>query len=73
MAICWEKALAFCLCFLFNAVLIVCAPFPFGVWGRLWNSTVSVPDYCLFIYFVQTKYLMFVIDCDVFSIKMKMG
>ena len=26
---------------------IVCVPFPFGV--RVWNSIVSVPDYCLFI------------------------
>ena len=30
--------------------LIVCIPFPFGVWGRIWNSIVSVPDHCLFIY-----------------------
>ena len=21
---------------------------PFGVWGRLWNLIVSVPDHCLF-------------------------
>ena len=26
-------------------------PFPIGVWGRVWNSIVSVPDHCLFIYF----------------------
>ena len=54
MAICWEKAvpLAFHLCcFYFSAVLIVCVPFPFGVQGRIWNSIVSVPDRCLFIYF----------------------
>ena len=35
---------------LFQAVLIVCFPFPFGVWGRMWNLIVSVPDHCLFIY-----------------------
>ena len=28
--------------FLFYAVLSVCVPFPFGVWGRMWNSIVSV-------------------------------
>ena len=38
--------------FLFYAVLTVRVPFPFGVWGGVWNSIVSVPDHCLFIYFV---------------------
>ena len=37
-------------CFL--AILIVGVLFPFGVLGRMWNSIVSVPDHCLFIYFV---------------------
>ena len=58
MAICWERAvpLAFHLCcFYFSAVLIVGIPFPFGVYGRLWNSIVSVPDHCLFIYFSLMK------------------
>ena len=53
MAICWEKAvlLAFHLCcFNCSAVLVVCVPFPFGVWGRMWNLIVLVPDHCLFIY-----------------------
>ena len=26
-------------------------PLPYGIWGRDWNSIVSVPDHCLFIYF----------------------
>ena len=54
MAICWERAvvLAFHLCcFNFSAVLVVRVLFPFGVWGRMWNSIVSVPDHCLFIDF----------------------
>ena len=54
MAICWERAapLAFHLCcFYFSDVLIVGVPFPFGVYGRIWNSIVSVPDHCLFICF----------------------
>ena len=38
-------------CFNFSAVLVVRLTFPFGVWGRMWNSTVSVPDHCRFIYF----------------------
>ena len=42
----WPSAYAV----LLNTVLIVCAPFPFGVWGRMWNSIVSVPDHCLFTY-----------------------
>ena len=57
MAICWERALplAFHLC-CFIAVLAVCVPFPFGVWGRLWNSIVSVPNHSLFIYFLRTRF-----------------
>ena len=39
---------------LLYAVLIFCVPFPYGVWGRKWNSTVSVPDHCLFIYFIDS-------------------
>ena len=49
----WERAvpLAFHLCcFYFSAVLIVGFPFLFGVYGRKWNSIVSVPDRCLFFY-----------------------
>ena len=38
-------------CFNFSAVLVVRVPFPFGVWGRMWNSIVSVPDHCRFMYF----------------------
>ena len=29
------------------AVLIICVPFLFGVWGRMWNSIVLGPDNCL--------------------------
>ena len=41
-----------CVVFIVSAVLVVRVPFVFGMWGRVWNSTVSVPDHCLFIYFV---------------------
>ena len=54
MAISWVRAvpLAFYLCcFDFSAVLVVRVPCPFGVWGRMWNSIVSVPDHCLFFFF----------------------
>ena len=54
MAICWERAvpLAFHLCcFYFSAVLIVGVPLSFGVYSRMWNSIVSIPGHCLFIYF----------------------
>ena len=54
MAICWEIAvpLAFHLCcFYFSAILVVRVPLPFGDWGRVWNSIVSIPDHCLFISF----------------------
>ena len=30
---------------------VVIVPFPYGVCGRMWNSIVSVPDHCLFIYY----------------------
>ena len=36
-----------CVVFIFSAILVVRVPFPFGVWGRMWNSIVSVPDHCL--------------------------
>ena len=54
MAICWERAvpLAFHLCcFYLSAILIVGVALPFGGQGRMWNSIVSVPAHCLFIYF----------------------
>ena len=59
MAIYWERAvlLAFHLyCFYFNLVLIVGVPFPFGVYDKMLNSIVSVPDHCLFIYFDQVNF-----------------
>ena len=37
------------------SVLIICVPFPCGVWGSMWNSIVSVPVHCLFIYIVYTE------------------
>ena len=46
MAICWERAdlLAFLLCCftLCSVFVVVCLPVPFGVWGTMWNSIVSV-------------------------------
>ena len=58
MTICWERAVPlalhlffffFVFCFFFlSVVLVVSVSFPFGVWGRVWNSIVSVPDHCLF-------------------------
>ena len=57
MVIFWEKAVpvAFHLCcFYFSAVLIVGVPFPFGVWGRMWNTIVSV----LFIAFLSTLLML---------------
>ena len=32
---------------LLYAVLIVCLPFPFGMWDNMWNLIVSIPDHCL--------------------------
>ena len=50
MAICWERAVP--LAGVSRAVfLILGVPVPFCVQGRMWNSIVSVPDHCLFIYF----------------------
>ena len=37
------------------SVLIICVPFQCGVWGSMWNSIVSVPVHCLFIYIVYTE------------------
>ena len=49
--VCKAVPLAFHLCcFYFNAILVVCVPFPFGVWGSVWNLIVLVPDHCLLIY-----------------------
>ena len=49
MAICWERAVPWlftCVVFIFDAVLVVRVPFPFGVWDRMWDLIVSVPDHC---------------------------
>ena len=45
-----EQSLWLFICFNLSAVLVVRAPFPFGVWGRMWHSIVLVPDHSLFIY-----------------------
>ena len=65
MAICWEIAVPLTFhvcCFYFSAVLTVSVPFQFGAEGRMWNSIVSVPDHCLFIYFTKNiaSYLSFI-------------
>ena len=52
VAICWERAVLLAVFTL--SVLGVCFPIPFDVWDRMWNSTVLVPDHCLFIYFTYT-------------------
>ena len=55
MAICWERLSRHLFTVLIlDAVLVVFVPLPFGVWGGMWNSTVSAPDHCLFIYFSQS-------------------
>ena len=33
-----------------NSPIAITINFHNGVWGRMWNSIVSVPDHCLFIY-----------------------
>ena len=52
------------------AVLIVRVAFLFGVLGRMWNSIVSVPEHCLFIYFsfLCNCSIQFMVGCT-FSIK----
>ena len=64
MTICWERAvvtLAFHLyCFYFSAVLVVRVPFPLGIWGRMWNSVVSVPDHCLLIHLCTRMRIVFI-------------
>ena len=64
MAICLERAVpfAFHLRAVLSVVLIVGVPFPFGVCGRMWNSIVSVPHQCLFIYFEQLSYSLKKLD-----------
>ena len=64
--------LSSCAVLLYSA-LIVCASFQFGVWGRMWNLIVTVPDLAvgftsqtLDIYGIRhstvVKFLCFVID-----------
>ena len=43
-------------CFYLCVVLIVGVPL-FGVKSRMWNSIVSVPDRCLFIYYTKCTQL----------------
>ena len=55
MAICWERlSRQLFTVLILNAVLVVLVPLPFGVWGGMWNSIVSAPDHCLFVYFSQS-------------------
>ena len=44
---------------LFTCAVFILVPFKFscGVKGRIWNSIVSVPDHCLFIYFPKLVHL----------------
>ena len=42
-----------CVVVIFTAVLAVSVPFPFGIWNRVWNSIVSVPDHCFFFYLLR--------------------
>ena len=55
MAICWEiLSRQIFTVLILNAALVVLVPLPFGVWGGMWNSIVSAPDHCLFVYFLQS-------------------
>ena len=47
---------------LLYAILIFCVPFPYGVWGRNWDSIVTVPDHCFPIYFGWIKTLFYYMD-----------
>ena len=40
------------------AVLVVRVPFPFGVWGSVWNSVVSVPDHFIYRAFTVRKWVI---------------
>ena len=60
MSVYWERVIlsfgfplvqyGFMLSYLTYCCLTCCVPFPFCVWGRMWNLIVKVPDHCLFIY-----------------------
>ena len=55
---------------LLYVVLTTCVPFPDGIWGRLWDSFVSVPDHYFLIYFgcINTYDMIafgFHLDCDI--------
>ena len=54
MAICWKRfSRQLFAVLILNAVLFVLVPLAFAVWGGMWNSIVSAPDHCLFVYFSQ--------------------
>ena len=44
--------LSACAAFFLYAVLFSRVPFPYGVWERMWNSIVPVPDHRNFFYCV---------------------
>ena len=55
MAICWERlSRQLFTVLILNAVLVELVPLTFGVLGGMWNSIVSAPDHCLFVYFSQS-------------------
>ena len=63
MDVCWEGAniLALRLCCFTLCCLDFWVPFPHGVWGRKWNSIISVHDHCLLIYF---EFLAMLLDLE---------
>ena len=38
----------------FNIIISFCAPFPFGVLGKMWVSSVAVTDHCIFILLAES-------------------
>ena len=50
MAFCWERAVPLAFYVFFFLVLVLRVLFPFGVWDKMSNSIVSVPDHCFCIY-----------------------
>ena len=54
MAICWARlSRQLFTVLILNAVLVVLVPLSFGVWSGIWNSNVSAPDHCLYVFTVN--------------------
>ena len=54
----WEMAGFLALLFMMSSC--VCVTFPYGILGQVWYLIVSIPDFCLLLYFALFELMLYV-------------